>query len=246
MNKNLGWVLIAPLAATSMAACSSNPAVDIGDPVGGALTDYAASWDGYAEAYQFEDGSDRVRLVLDGNGAGSLRVGNAALLAPATDPNVGYPAGATWDKGFLTNVGGIVAGFEYPVHGTRIEDSRIRIGVAPNDLYAGWCALQTPVRDDVNGGSYGCVGNWGFSMPGTSSTCSQTNPSTQETVSIDCGKLMLCEVAQACTCTASACAANVTTNNVPVQLDAALSADGSELTGTLVVAGQRVTLRMHR
>jgi hypothetical protein len=246
MNNNLRWILIAPLAASSMAACSSNPAVDIGDPVGGALTDYAASWDGYAEAYQFADGSDRVRLVLDGNGTGSLRVGNAALLAPASDPNVGYPVGTTWDKGFLTTGGGVVAGFEYPVHGTRIQDSRIRIGVTPNDLYGGWCGLQTPVRDDANGGSYGCVGDWGFNMPDMSATCSQTNPSTQETVSIDCGKLMLCEIARVCTCTASACMANVTVDNPPVQLDAALSPDASELTGTLVVDGQRVTIRMHR
>jgi hypothetical protein len=245
MKKNIGWVLIAPLAASWVASCSSSPDVNIGDPVGGALTDYAASWDGYAEAYQFEDNSDRVRLVLDGNGAGTLRVGNAAVLPPPSDPNVGYPPGASSDKGVFSSIGGIVAGFEYPVHGTRLQDSRIRTGVDPNDLYAGWCALQTPIADTLNGG-YGCVANWGFTMPGADTTCSQTNPATQETVPIDCGKLMLCELARVCTCTASACAANLAMDNPSVQLDAALNADGSELTGTLVVNGQRVTIRMHR
>jgi hypothetical protein len=29
---------------------------------------YADSWDGYAEAFHFEDGSDRVRLALDDTG----------------------------------------------------------------------------------------------------------------------------------------------------------------------------------
>jgi hypothetical protein len=37
-----------------------------------------------------------------------------------------------------------------------------------------------------------------------------------------------------------------TPNSPPIQLDAALSTDATELTGTLVIDGQRVTVRMHR
>ena len=44
------------------------------------------------------DGSDRVRLTIAANGQGTFEVGNAALLPPPTDPNVGYPARTTGSR----------------------------------------------------------------------------------------------------------------------------------------------------
>jgi hypothetical protein len=244
MKTSLRFMLMVPLATAGL-ACSSNPEVSIGDPVGAALTDYAASWDGYAEAYQFQDQSDRIRLVVDGSGVGTLQVGDSAAVPPATDPDAAYPPAAASlpGKDGLFGPIGLYAGFGYPIHGTRVEDSRIRFGVDPKDLYTTWCALQQPVLDTTNGG-YMCVPNWGFSYNTTE--CSQTNPTTQETTVVSCAKLSLCELDQACTCTASACVAASTPDNPPIQLDAALSANGTELTGTLVIDGQRVTVRMHR
>src|SRR5450432_936374 len=116
MMKNVGSrALVALLCGAGFsAACSGGGAVNIGNTavIGSQLSDYAASWDGYAEAYTFmPDGSDRVRLTIDANGQGTLEVGNAALLPPPTDPNVGYrpalssiprswppPSPASWSK----------------------------------------------------------------------------------------------------------------------------------------------------
>jgi hypothetical protein len=245
MKTSLRLMLMVPVAAAGLGACSSSPDVNIGDPVGAALTDYAANWDGYAEAYQFQDQSDRIRLVVDSSGVGTLQVGDSAAVPPATDPDAAYPPNAASQPGKdrLTGPIDLYAGFGYPLHGTRVEDSRIRLGVDPKDLYATWCALQQPVLDTVNGG-YLCVPNWGFSY--TETGCTQTNPTTQETVQVDCAKLSLCEIAMACTCTASACVAASTPDSPPIQLDAALNANGTELTGTLVINGQRITIRMHR
>ena len=71
-------------------------AVNIGNTtaVGSQLSDYAATWDGYAEATTFSDGSDHVRLTIDASGQGSLVVGDSAPLPAPTDPTVGYPPGA--------------------------------------------------------------------------------------------------------------------------------------------------------
>src|SRR4051812_1872769 len=75
-------------------ACSNDSgSVDVGRNVGSQLADYAASWDGYAEAYVFDDGSDHVRIPLDAAGQGTLVVGDQApppplsLPLPLDDPN---------------------------------------------------------------------------------------------------------------------------------------------------------------
>jgi hypothetical protein len=236
--------LIAPLFAATAAACSSSPEVSIGDPVGGALADYAASWDGYAEAYQFEDGSDRVRLRIDSAGTGTLEVGDSPHFPPATDPNVGYPPGTTSQQGFPSVAQmTLYAGFGYPLHDTRVDNSRIRLGADPADLYSGWCALQQPVSDERNG-VYNCLPNWGYSYG--IDGCWQPDPTTKEAVTVDCGKLMLCGILRVCRCTASGCTIPSAAGNAPVQVDAALTADGTQLTGTLILGDQRITIRMSR
>ncbi|HEY4392953.1 MAG TPA: hypothetical protein VGP64_02775, partial [Polyangia bacterium] len=88
-------------AAGFLGACSGNTPVNIGNTsmIGAQLSDYAASWDGFAETYTFSpDGSDRVRLTLDASGQGTLEIGDAALLPPPTDPNVGYPPSVSSDS----------------------------------------------------------------------------------------------------------------------------------------------------
>ena len=64
------WAIVGTLL---LVACGGEGPVDIGNDVTGErLEDYVASWDGYAEAFDFGDGSDRVRIELDANGEGSL------------------------------------------------------------------------------------------------------------------------------------------------------------------------------
>jgi hypothetical protein len=145
--KNVGSrALVALLCGAGFsAACSGGGAVNIGNTnvVGSQLSDYAASWDGYAEAYTFtSDGSDRVRLTIAANGQGTLEVGNAALLPAPTDPNVGYPPGQP-DPLTGPNTG-LSGGVLYPLYAARVQESRIQAGLKPNDFYGAWCALQTP------------------------------------------------------------------------------------------------------
>src|SRR5690242_19998883 len=81
--------LLAPLAACG----GSDDPVDLGhdDPrsLGSALSDYAGAWEGRAEAYEFDDGSDRLQLEIRSDGTGDLLLGDSRL--PAPDPNHGFP-----------------------------------------------------------------------------------------------------------------------------------------------------------
>src|SRR6185369_16576824 len=151
--------------ASSGLGCSTDGPVDIGSRqmIGSQLTDYAATWDGYAEAFNFwPDGSDRVRLVVDGSGHGTLEIGDAAPIPPATDPNVGYPPGG-YSTFSPVNVGAqgrlapLVEGFRYPLHGVAVDADRIHLGVDPADLYTGWCPLQTSYPADAAQGFYSCL-----------------------------------------------------------------------------------------
>jgi hypothetical protein len=254
-------------------ACSGGGAVNIGNTnvVGSQLSDYAATWDGYAEAYTFmPDGSDRVRLTIAANGQGTLEVGDAALLPPPTDPNVGYPPGAAaTGPGQLApaSAGVLTEGFLYPIYAAQVQADRIQLGANPGDLYAAWCALQTttyPSYDTsfthpdagytstfpgiVDGGVvtvfYTCLPNSGsmFSSTGGCATLSPDGGSTP----VDCGKLSLCTLNMACQCTATGCASNqvaagTPVSNYQVELDGALDPTGTMLTGTLTLDGQSGT-----
>src|SRR5205823_5394415 len=105
----------------------SGGSVNIGNTnaVGSKLSDYAASWDGYAEAYTFmPDSSDRVRLTISADGHGTVEVGDTALLPPPTDPNVGYPSpGQPQFDGYSLN-SGLSGGALYPIYAPRVQESR--------------------------------------------------------------------------------------------------------------------------
>ncbi|HEX3901897.1 MAG TPA: hypothetical protein VH853_03545 [Polyangia bacterium] len=246
-------------------ACSGGGAVNIGNTevVGSQLSDYAANWDGYAEAYTFSpDGSDRVRLTIDASGQGTFRMGNATtLLAPPTDPNVGYPPGISVDG---VNADGAHTGtredFLYPIHAANVQEARIQLGIDPSDLYAAWCALQTPIPSyettTVDGGASdtGTVSTFYSScLPNVPSmsqgdNCALLEPDGSSTP-VDCGKLYLCNVAQTCACTASGCTippqpADATAAQYPVEMDGALDTTGKMLTGTLTLNGQRITVHL--
>jgi hypothetical protein len=236
-------ILLLPLASAA-AACSDGGNVDIGESTGGKLSDYAASWDGYAEAYTFPGTmSDRVRLTLDANGRGNLRFGDAPLLPPATDPNVGYPPGASI-QGFVVH-----DGFEYPVYDTRVETSRLQLGAWPEDFYAGWCTLQTMTYAIDGGGVYTCLppSPGGTIEGGTGTECALLDASGTP-MAFDCLKLALCERPGLCACGAAGCAPTPAPTDVtlPVTFDGALDGGGTMLVGTLVLGNDRVTVRLQR
>lgn len=228
---------LAVLGALTLAPACSNGGdgnVNIGNTqaIGSQLSDYAATWDGYAEAYTFgPDASDRVHLVIGSDGQGTLEVGDTALLPPPTDPNVGYPSSgdpASADGPVRNLSGGVL----YPIYATRVQESRIQTGVKPSDYYAAWCALQTSyydlsgymssgvVLDGGAGGnagglvpifSYGCLPGLGGSSTGTgaSQQCFVQIDSTDggySSQSVNCGKFVLC-TSNVCACTATSCTA---------------------------------------
>jgi hypothetical protein len=227
-----------PLAAV---ACSDGHPVDLGH-TGAQLSDFAAHWDGYAEAYTFPtSNSDRVRLNLDTSGVGTIEVGEGAPL-PAPSAEVGYP---------VDPYSAFRDGFQYPVQGARIEAGRIRFGVNSGDVYDAWCALQTPVPMTPQASSYGCLPNLGAMISNGGESCAQRDEAGVE-IPVDCQKLMLCGFGSSvCTCTAMACTGTEwgdpsTLLGYDVLVDAALDADGQSLVGTMLYQSQRITVRLHK
>jgi hypothetical protein len=147
MIRNATAFVLGALALTPL-ACSNESTVDIGGNTGSKLSDYAASWDGYAEAFQFESGSDRIRIVLDANGQGTLEVGDGPMLPPP-DPDVGWPPGVTLD-GLVQNQAVLKVGFRYPIQQARVEANRIQLTVTPAELYRPWCQAQTPILNETS------------------------------------------------------------------------------------------------
>jgi hypothetical protein len=266
MIKNVGSRALMALlyGAGFSAACSGGGAVNIGNTnaVGSQLSDYAASWDGYAEAYTFTpDGSDRVRLTIAANGQGTLQVGNMALIPPATDPNVGYPPGESKDQGYGPTTD-LSEGVLFPIYDAQIQTNRIQVGIKPNDLYSAWCALQTPTTTYSKleladgGGQYDTVVvDGGPNLPTDAGVttvysacpflvassgippnvmCYGEVPIGQPPVLVDCGYGDLCnEMVCACTATSCTSAPLVAAGSAPSQYPVELDA-ALDSTGTML------------
>ena len=233
------------LTTTLLLGCSSSPE-NLGDGEldvdKSQLGSYAATWDGYIEAYAFQSGTDRVRVTLDANGQGSFRVGDGPLLPPPADPSVGYPAAlrdAANSQGVGAHVDSIFDGIAYPLDDTRIESERIRFSFEPHSAFTGWCELQTATLDpSVTPASYSCAPS-AWSYNGATCTVSETGNFEEP---FDCGKLSLCNFG--CSCDATSC-----TSRKPysaIELDAALDDTGHNLVGTLLTAEGARTLRLKR
>jgi hypothetical protein len=260
----LSPALILLCAAGPLVACSGDKA-NIGNTsaIGSQLSDYAATWDGYAEAYTFSpDGSDHVRLTITADGQGTLLVGDLPAYAPPTDPNVGYPPGIDYSKNGYFQAPPLWEGFVYPVYGARVETDRIQVGVKTNDIFTTWCGLQTSydiitgyMSTPDGGGSTatpppgpGWVPIYGYSClpgPGGASSsnggpweCDAQITSTDGGTSyqaVDCNKYWLC-TEQMCTCSAGGCVSSPV-----IDPGAAPSAYPVELDGALDNNGETLT-----
>jgi hypothetical protein len=209
------------------AACSDQGMVDIGRS-GDALSDYAASWVGYTEAWMVDPTSDAITLTLDATGQGTLFLGDDPDPGqlPA-DPNVG----PTHDVDPLN--WGLAAAVRYTVYNANVEASRLRISVNMRERYRDWCAAQTSIPDE--NGIYKCVVN-NASATCDGSTCTVTDPQTGQTFTYDYDKFVLCTFYPACDCNAQGCTIGAPT----LALDAALEDGGDKLTGTLAIGGATV------
>jgi len=245
-----------------VANCSGDEKVNIGnvEKRGGKLSDYVATWSGHAQAYSFADGSDHVQLSIDETGHGALRFGNAPAPAPVTDPHVGYPQ--PYDPVTVGAVASGVAGFPYPIYAAQVQSSRLQLGADVTDIYASWCALQTPTRNPTNSDpmlTYACGPSISGSVDrieyprdvATNDSC-VVHATDGSSVAASCGWLTLCWVYPTCACTATACSSMsqvsdpTRLNQYPIQVDGELDASGDTFTGTLVLQGARITVILKR
>ena len=232
-------------ALSSTWACSSESApVDIGDSRTGAkLEDYAAVWEGYVEAYDFADGSDKVKITLDASGNGTLEIGDTARWPVATNPDVGYPPGPGMSDRFENAlVAGVFAqavsklfpGIIYPVSSATVEAARIRFSVNPWESERDWCALQTSYPVQKPSAPYGCLPTANISNPSVGECFYSQNDGSGVTP-VDCGKAAMCHSNAVCTCDAQGCSilSDPMYRASYTKLDAALVDAGESLVGTL-------------
>lgn len=247
-------------ASLMLGACSADP-VDLGDGRLGvdrsALVSYAAAWEGYVEAYQFDSGSDRVRLVLDENGDGTFSFGDGQPWPQPTDPDTAFPFERFADpSGYsFENIPTPIEGFAYHVGGALVEDERLRAATPASQVFDAACAIQTPVLVDqsvpngdepgpvppvaaIGSPEYSCLSELGYSE-GPPGSCF-TGLSGQ---AVSCTKARLCS--NHCECTATLCSARAESE---LRLDAALNDAGDRLEGTLVGLNgdARATVRLTR
>jgi hypothetical protein len=123
------------------ASCSDQGTVDIGHS-GEALSDYAASWVGYTEAYSVDPTSDRIALTLDATGEGTLVLGDDPDLSPCRPIRTSGPTSGVNPLEFR-----LTAGVRYVVYDARVDASRLRISVNLRERYREWCAGQTSFPD---------------------------------------------------------------------------------------------------
>ena len=243
------------ILATITVGCASTSKVDIGaghEPASGvlgeSLTDYAGVWDGYAEAFSWNDGTDHVRITLDESGNGTIEVGEVEPF-PAPDPAHGYPPGDDDPNTKLALAGtpALVSGFAYPVEGAMVKSSRIRFGAVTRSLYQEWCEAQPSYLDTGAWPTrYGCTTGLSWSEPeGGPPVCLASNggdfsdPDMAQVV--DCGQAATCIAF--CECTETSCGINPTEDTL---VDAALDDEGETLEGTLVLGTLRIVIRMAR
>ena len=146
-NERTRALLALLCSAGTPLACSGGGAVNIGNTnaVGSQLSDYAATWDGYAEAYTFmPDGSDRVRLTIDAQRPGDARGRRHRALAAAHRSERRLSARRGQPGSRTASDSGSGGGVLYPSTPPRSRRIGFRSGSKPNDYYGAWCALQTP------------------------------------------------------------------------------------------------------
>jgi hypothetical protein len=238
-----------PLALVLTACSTDSGNVDLGDDKVGSsaqtLQDYEGDWDGYAEAYEFPSGSDRLRISLDANGNGTIQFGEAPALAPFTNPNIGYPESDPFDTiGYSPDYNAPREGFDYPVHEAGVADGRLRFSARGSDIVRDFCEAQTEIHETGNTPtSYTCSPSGGSYGEGDEGCADVRVGSSTEGMIFDCGLIKTCF--HGCVCDATSCSSRQDPGT-EIELDGALTPDDSALVGTLVIPSARITVRLTR
>jgi hypothetical protein len=199
---------------------------------------------------ELPSGSTLVTMVLtaagDGTVTGTVRFGTLPLLAPPTDPNIGYPPPLD-NGGFKFGRVDNLEHFDFTILGGTIRGTSLTFTIDSNEIFSQWCALQTTTYPVYNGGwedggliGYACLPNNGFADDCADDAsvfdcCYPPTPGAPPTVVIDCGKLSLCDELfpqTPCSCTASACSVPVpNTGDIAFDLEVTSSGIGGTVAG---------------
>ncbi len=214
---------------------------DTGTTEGGTgSTTLDGTWTGYIQSFMLPSGSDVISMTFQGNGpfTGTVTFGTQAAPAPATSPNVGYPTSVNWLMPVPDFLG---EGFVYTALTIDVTSARVRLGVVSHELWKVWCGLQQQTYSWANGNQgspYECVPNWGCG--GSPTGCFQTNPTTNQMVAVDCGKLDLCAggcggagVGPVCSCTATSCTVDMSTPDIKFDMQLSGNMLSGGMTGPL-------------
>ncbi|WP_433926453.1 hypothetical protein AB3662_26390 [Sorangium cellulosum] len=165
-------------------------------------------------------GPERVELVLDATGQGTLLFGEPTDLPPVSDP----------DELYLTNRAAndpedifglehlkIHPGFKYSVVAESGHGSEMSFHIWIMEVWEDWCAAQTPVPSPHSRHCYACMyDEGGYSFITDRSVCEApagcyAGRSLDEEKMVDCGRLELCVLPHynVCNCTADECFANL-------------------------------------
>jgi hypothetical protein len=236
-----------------LASCSSSSGqpVDLGDDniesAGQTLASYEGAWDGYMEAFELPSGSDRLRILLDSSGQGSVEFGDVPAITPFSDPSRGYPEDEPFDtQAFTPNYAAPREGFVYPVHDAAVSDGRIELVVWGSDIVSDFCAAQSQIRQTLSTpSSYTCSPTGDGYGQGDEGCVDASPDSSTFGMSFDCGLIKTCLAG--CVCDETSCT-SVRHPGRELVLDGSLAMDGTQLVGTLVLQGVdnggRVTVRL--
>ncbi len=188
-------------------------------------------WVGRFVNHQLSNGSDMLTLTMhfaqDGSVTGTLLLGDGAVLAPPTDPNVGYPPYAVYSS--VT----AVEGFPYTIRDGTKSASNVTLRVVENEAWSAWCELQTsyswPPNDDAGtSAGYACEPPFDGGLEFGPAGCASYDYATHQRTPFDCDKYWLCG-SEVCSCTATGCSLNP---DGGVDLDLSLSLAGDVASGT--------------
>ncbi|HYP77537.1 MAG TPA: hypothetical protein VER12_16310 [Polyangiaceae bacterium] len=200
---------------------------------GGEDSPLVGKWHGYLE----NSPAPWDELFLDIKGAnsevlcGTLVVGDAAPLPPATDANHAYPTdGSTVDKSSA-----LVPGFASTLLAGRIDGTRVRFAIAETEGYQSWCALQTAYAQTGTRYACGCVPNGPGNGDFTTDQCTIVDSSNGVASTFSCQKAKLCGwlgplSGGVCACNAAGCGAG---QEAVVSFDLVATGDTLEGSGTL-------------
>jgi hypothetical protein len=197
------------------------------------------SWMGTVEGFSFHSGSDALALTFaaDANGVskGTIVFGMGTPPPPATDPNVGYPSDLLTSTGYFgpdpysgLALSYVAEGYPYTFDGGSFDGRRLHFTTNLFELWAHWCALQTPAFD---GFQYNCLPPWYGGGPGA---CNVVNRETSQVIPVDCGQFLLCEGnAGPCGCGSSGCGLSSIYNGVTVNISVTGDTASGSISGSI-------------